>query len=249
LYDPVAGMWSPTGSLSTARSGHTATLLPNGKVLVTGGLEGGPGGLYYSVAASELYDPAAGTWSPTGSLSTARSGHTATLLPNGNVLVAGGDFVSSPNPFYVIAASELYDPAAGTWSPTGSLSTARSGHTATLLPNGTVLVAGGSGTGPIAASELYDPTAGTWSPTGSLSTARSSGYTATLLPNGKVLVAGGWGGTGPIAASELYDPAAGTWSPTGSLSAARDFHTATLLPSGVVLVAAGAILASAELYW
>src|SRR5205823_11552805 len=131
------------------------------------------------------------TFVVTGSLATARagqpSGHTATLLPNGNVLVAGGGDIDGIHP-----SAELYDPASGTWSATGSLATPRSGHTATLLPNGKVLVAGGGDGSILASAELYDPASGTWSATGRVATARF-GYTATLLPNGKVLVAGGEG--------------------------------------------------------
>ena len=109
------------------------------------------------------------------------------------------------------------------WSATGSLGTARDDHTATLLPNGKVLVAGGeNGSGALASAELYDPATGTWSATGSLATARDY-HTATLLPNGKVLVAGGFNGSGDLASAELYDPATGTWSATGSLATARDF--------------------------
>src|SRR6266478_8008026 len=122
-----------TGSLNTGRYWHTATLLPNGKVLVAGGYDG----VNYLTSA-ELYDPATGTWTATGSLDTARYRHTATLLPNGNVLVAGG--VNSSGS---LASAELYDPASGTWTAPGSLGAARAAHTATLLPNGKVLVAGG----------------------------------------------------------------------------------------------------------
>ena len=111
---------------------HTATLLPNGKVLVAGGYNGG------ALTSAELYDPASGTWTATGSLNTARYDHTATLLPNGKVLVAGGISNGSD-----LTSAELYDPASGTWTATGSLNTARYEHTATLLPNGKVLVAGG----------------------------------------------------------------------------------------------------------
>ena len=162
---------------------HTATLLPNGKVLVAGGYDGNS----VALASAELYDPASGTWTATGSLATARDGHTATLLPNGKVLVAGG-LDSSQVAF---ASAELYDPASGTWTATGSLATARYIHTATLLPNGKVLVAGGlTAAALLASAELYDPASGTWTATGSLATARYS-HTATLLPNGKVLVAGG----------------------------------------------------------
>ena len=236
----VRGSWVTTGSLGTARGNHTATLLPNGKVLVAGG-SNGP-----IVSSAELYDPASGSWSSTGSLGTGREYHTATLLPNGKVLVAGGyDF----NRY--LSSAELYDPASGSWSSTGSLAIARWLHTATLLPTGKVLVAGGYGSvgrGILTSAELYDPATGSWSSTGSLHTARYS-HTATLLPSGKVLVAGGAGG---LSRAELYDPATGSWSRTGSLGTARQWHTATLLPSGKVLVAGGygnlGVLSSAELY-
>jgi hypothetical protein len=189
--------------------------------------------------------PASGTWTFTGSLHTARAAHTATLLSNGMVLVAGG---FDSNLVYPSASAELYDPASGTWTPTGSLHTARAVHTATLLPNGMVLVAGGldSNLDVSAGAELYDPASGSWTITSSLNTARSD-HTATLLPEGMVLVAGG-GGSGARASAELYDPASGTWTTTGSLNLGRADHTATLLPNGMVLVAGGSNSRSAELY-
>ncbi len=129
--------------------------------------------------------------------------------------------------------------APNTWSDTGSLGTARHKHTATLLPDGKVLVVGGVGSsGYLASAELYDPATGVWSATGSLTTARYN-HTATLLPDGKVLVVGGYGSSGYLTSAELYDPATGTWSTTGSLATARDKHTATLLPDGKVLVVGG----------
>ena len=126
------------------------------------------------------------------------------------------------------------------WTPTGSMGTGRSEHTATLLPSGNVLVAGGNGT--LSSEELYDPATGTWTATGSMSTTRFQ-HTATLLANGKVLVAGGSveGGSSTLSSAELYDPATGSWTATGSLSTARRLHTATLLPSGQVLVAGGSM--------
>ncbi len=246
LIQPCAGQsgtWMPTGSLATARTAFTATLLPNGKVLVAGGSNTDA-----NLASAELYDPASGTWTATGSLGTARHFHTATLLPNGKVLVAGGSNTETN-----LASAELYDPASGTWTATGSLGTARRQLTATLLPDGKVLVAGGfASRGPSASVELYDPALGTWSTTGSLGTARDF-HTATLLPDGKVLVAGGIASGGfPSASAELYDPASGIWTTTGSLGTTRYGHTATLLPNGNVLVAGGEQItgevASAELY-
>ena len=217
LYDPSGGSWTATGTMVSPRQWHTATLLPDGKVLVAGGW-GGVLGL--PLASAELYDPSSGSWTATGNMITARADHTATLLPDGKVLVAGGDKQASPTAM-VVAAAELYDPSSGSWTATGSMGMARRGHTATLLPDGKVLVAGGSiissATGALAAAELYDPSSGSWTATGSMGSARG-GHTATLLPDGKVLVAGGWGSR-PIsfelantatAAAELYDPGSGT---------------------------------------
>jgi N-acetylneuraminic acid mutarotase len=236
---PATGpSWSNTGSLNTARnSGHTETLLLNGKVLVAGG-NGNNG----TLKSAELYDPVTGTWSNTGNLNTDRAFHTATLLPNGKVLVAGG-FSCAPPPAscFALNSAELYDPATGTWSNTGNLDTARDSHTATLLSNGKILIAGGFlNGGELNSAELYDPSTGIWSITGNLSTGREW-HTATLLQNSKVLVAGGLGTSAHLNSAELYDPATGTWSNTGNLNTAHELHTATLLPNGKVLVAAGFI--------
>jgi hypothetical protein len=191
-----------------------------------------------------------GTWSTTGIMSTARIYHTATLLPNGKVLAAGGQNGVGSGKIN-LSSAELYDPSTGSWSSTGSMNNARRQHTATLLPNGEVLVAGGGGGSLMSLAELYDPAAGTWSTTGSMSAGRAN-FTATLLPNGEVLVAGGTNGSSYPSSAELYDPAAGTWSTTGSMSVGRANCTATLLPSGNVLVAGGSsggnTSSSAELY-
>nr|WP_224243232.1 kelch repeat-containing protein [Hyalangium gracile] len=185
-----------------------------------------------------------GYWAPTGSMSHRRTSHAMALLPGGKVLVSGGRF-DEADPFEpYLHSAEVYDPAAGTWSPTGSMAEGRARHTATLLPGGKVLVVGGNN---LPAAELYDPTTGTWSPTGPMATARYY-HTAALLPGGSVLVAGGWGNSPPGTAVELYDPATNTWSQTGSMSSPRENHTATLLPGGRVLVAGGNGLRTVELY-
>lgn len=192
-------------------------------------------------------------WDFTGSLNTARVSRAATLLPNGNVLVAGGDINNNGN---ATATAEIYNPATGRWTFTGSMAVARDTSAAILLTNGKVLVAGGyPGTNdPLASAELYDSGTGVWSSTGSMNVARA-GHSTTLLPNGMVLVAGGLGANfESLKSAELYDPATGTWTLTGSLNTDRNSHTAILLPNGMVLVAGGAqglsnvSLKSAELY-
>jgi len=232
--------WSATGSLGAVRTGHTATLLTDGRVLVVGGVKPG-----LADATAEVYDPRTGTWSPTSSLATGRVYHTATRLLDGKVLVAGGQHLTDgsggPGPA-IPATAEVYDPAKGTWSLTGSLSMGRIEHTATLLPDGKVLVTGGVGedTNASEGAEVYEPRTGTWSPTGPLSVERTT-HAAVLLPNGKVLVAGGFSGD-PTQGStaEVYDPGTNTWSLTGSLARYHGADlAATLLADGKVLVTGG----------
>jgi hypothetical protein len=249
----TGGTWTATGDLGTPRSGHTATLLPNDQVLVAGGVRLGEG--FVPLASAQLYHPAIGSWQRIANMNHTHFDHTATLLTNGQVLVAGGVGCNSASSLSRCGPSELYDPTTRTWTDTGSLRRARWSHTATLLPNGQVLVAGGQNNKrDFPSAELYDPATGVWTATGSMATARFS-HTATLLPNGQVLVTGGFMfGTGTLATAELYDPATGVWRATSSMATARWHHEATLLPNGQVLVAGGlaelssTYLASAELY-
>ncbi len=245
LFDPTVGMSIGTGSMTTPRESHTATWLPNGRVLVTGGDDGSS-----ALASAELYDPVTGAWSATGPMTTNRTSHTATLLPSGKVLVTGGIYDVVGDVVPTLASAEMYDPVAGTWSATGLMTTNREFHTATLLPDGKVLVAGGTDLtfmGPMARAELFDPVTGTWTNTGSMNVPRSS-HTAILLANGQVLVVGGAADyhTSPIA--ELYDPRTGVWRKTGSMAVQRDPITATLLPNGKVVVTGGYPDGSSELY-
>ena len=197
LYDPSTGTFTQTGSMAVGRFLHTATLLPNGKVLIVGGVLTSLTG---PVATAEIYDPATGTFTVTGAMATARQQHTATLLADGRVLIAGGATSTGPGDLQATATVEVYDPAAGSFSVTGSMAEARTYHTATLLPSGKVLVAGGGNENSTA--EVYDPATGSFSITGGMEIGRS-GHTATLLPNGSVLVAGG-GIFAGLASAELY---------------------------------------------
>jgi hypothetical protein len=238
----VAATFTTAGSMKIARSGHAATLLLSGKVLVTGGGNGAPD------PTAELYDPATGRFGATaGNMTKARSRHTATLLnlsnpsaPNyGKVLIVGSGDTSA----------ELYDPVASTFAATGSLNHARTSPTATLLNTGKVLIVGGSTTANDATAELYDPASGTFSFAGN-TTAVRSGHTATLLLDHSVLIAGGSG----TASAELYDPTRGIFVPTvGDMTEPRSGHTATLLGTAANAVQSGYILiigtdGSADLY-
>ena len=250
---PVSGTSNPftvngfcaTGNSNVARDNPTATLLPGGTVLVAGGAtDQGPA----AVAQAEIYNPGNGTFTAiTVHLIDPRTNHTATLLNDGTVLFVGGQSLST-----YLATAEIYTPTPtpGTFtSTTGALITPRAGHTATLLADGTVLIAGGISTGNtvLASAELYDPATKTFTAVGAMHSARIQ-PTATLLANGKVLIA-----TGLNNSAELYDPVTTSFSTTGPLMTARQNPSATLLPNGKVLIAGGLIngstgIGTAELY-
>lgn len=225
LYDPGTGSWTPTGSMGTARSWHTATLLGNGKVLVAGGTNENDT-LSFGLASAELYDPGTGMWTAAKDMTQVRSSHTATALGDGRVLVVGGSCGCDEG---ISATAEVYDPTTGSWTGAGSLSAPLEGFTATLLPDGRVLVTGGMDTRPVnasdapasAAAELYDPRTDRWESTVDMVQVRT-GHSAALLPDGTVLVAGGisvrgsYSGetpshnTGWLYSAEVYDPGSGT---------------------------------------
>jgi hypothetical protein len=304
---PAAGSrFALTGSMAAVRTGHTATLLKDGRVLIAGGSPkawNSP-----SLASAELYNPTTGKFTATGSMHVARANHAATLLKDGRVLITGGHDSSdttiqhtpAPGRVWAPESAELYDPSTGKFTLTGSMTEAREDHTATLLGNGRVLVTGGwdcsagISCDSLMTGEIYDPSAGTFSsigpaPQGTLATLLKDGrvflaadiegclvrlydpvagefdYTApglsddsacdtpgaaghasgalTLLEDGRVLVTGGYMGTGPgttlVAAADLFDPSTGLLSSTAPMARARDGHTSTLLPGGHVLVAGG----------
>jgi hypothetical protein len=235
--------WTGTGSMVVARSGHTATLLPDGKVLVAGGFDvtkaPGVGGSPQIVATAELYDPSTGTWSATGSMIETRQGHTATRLTNGTVLVVGGYRNAipgrderGPEP---LNTAELFDPGTGTWSATGSMSSPFANHGAALLPTGKVLVEYGDFF--IFSAELYDPSAEKW--TAIWSPDIGGFVAATLLADGTVLT------TFELRDTALFDPATESWTYMSGSGIFGAGGTATLLDDGTVLVAGGSTVSAA----
>jgi hypothetical protein len=259
VYDPATGTFSPTGSMTTARDFETVTTLRDGRVLVVGGLDADN---QHQLVSAEIYDPATGKFTLTGSIHTARQFHTATLLADGRVLIAGG-FDTNPyvstNTAVLLAyhrqpavtdepwtmtntqgqlnSAEIYDPATGRFTPTGSMTAARDQQTATLLSDGRVLMIGGSSG--VATAEIYDPKTGKFSRTGSLKAGRWL-HAATLLADGRVLVTGGRSTNDSIYSSaEIYDPRTGKFTAAGSMAIQRQEHTATLLSDGRVLIAGG----------
>ena len=250
LFDPSTNTWSPVPDMSRERIQHAATLLPSGKVLVTGGLDAQNA----RIATAELYDPATNTWSSAGTLAHARDSHSATLLQDQTVLVAAG---TGPiqRPFVTVnghlSSAEIYAPGSNTWTSTsaadceeesedsnappapGCLATPRTGHTATLLADGTVLAAGGINLDRDGSAEIYHPVSRTWSSAGTMSTPREL-HVATLLKDGRALIVGGWnayGGVGTLASAEIYVPIP---PPPGTLSVLRTgTGTVTSNPSGI----------------
>jgi hypothetical protein len=254
LYDPDSGTFAPTSDMTTSRSGHTATLLPDGRVLIAGGTSSQA---FIPGNSAEIYDPSTGTFAVTGNMIFGRVCQQANLLGNGTVLIVGGSGATGQVP-----SAEIYDPATATFTATGAYASDTSGFNtcqggvSTLLPNGKVLIVWET-----SAAELYDPNTGLFTSTAmSIGPCYCDGMpTATLLSTGKVLVAGGEDDAGIHTNTELYDSSVGTFTSAGNMTMGRVAQTATLLPDGTVLLAGGqadscplsgryCTVASAELY-
>jgi WD40 repeat protein len=226
------------GTMATPRAGHTATLLPDGRVLIAGGFGDG----FAALASAELYDPSTGTFSPTGDMTTTRGGHTATLIANSKVLIAGG--VTDARTRTTLGSAEIYDPSTGTFATTGNMISGSNWSRSVLLPDGRIFIAA-DGNG-----EIYEPATGTFVLTGAYSSPTLQVDTAALLPDGRVLVVG-CAAQCSVGTTELFDPKSGTFSPTGARVAWSSISTATLLTSGTVLLLEGndsALPDDAEIY-
>ena len=240
------GSISSGATMLEPRSGHSATLLPDGRVLIAGGMRRNQD--FYRSA--ELYDPATGKFQLTGEMNQRRVGQIAVLLHSGKVLVAGGWAGNGGTD-----SAELYDPSTGKFIAISRMTSRRGRPSATLLPSGDVLIAGGEAVEDesLASAEIFRAATLTFQPTGLMHHARVA-HTATLLNDGRVLLTGGYAG-GVSASAELYDPKRGTFTETGGLATPRCKHTAGLLPDGRVLIAGGSNnrgwngnLNSAEIY-
>lgn len=252
LYDPELGSFVPSGNMTVAREAETATLLRNGFVLVAGGNTGA--GLHTTLASAELYDPATGAFRETGSMTTPRQGHTATLLSDGRVLITGGTY----NAVDALASAEIYSPATGRFTATGKMSVAREGQAATLLKDGRVLIAGGGrgktpeGYTVYSSAEIFNPATSGFAPVRAHMAFERVGQVAVLLRDGRVLLAGGKTGRAPsesperelfslapLDTAEIFDPRTETFSTVGKMARPRYLARATLLDDGTVLVAGG----------
>ncbi len=239
LFDPATETFSASGSMSIARTGHTATLLNNGTVLVTGGVNRWDG----SDATAEIYDPATGSFTRIGDMARGRAQHTASLLADGRVLIAGG-LEGNKNDFglYPTQTAEIYDPATQSFSPAGDMPDEAALHAASVLLDGTVLVTGGFVNSCPRAQTLaiFDPASNTFSARVSLPRARAA-PTATTLNDGRVLIAGGMDscnfGEGAVYdRAVVFDPATSSYSSEKAMREPRSGHSATLLADGKVLV-------------
>ena len=236
IYNASKKRFSNTGAMLEARTGHTATLLADGKVLIACGDDGTT-----SLTDSELYDPASAKFTETGAMSIGRDQCTATLLANGKVLIAGGfqllpDFSGS-----VLDTAEIYDPASGLFSPTGMMTSPRQGPTATLLPDGKVLITGGvdNNQNVLDTAELYDPVTGEFSAAGHMTTSRYA-HLAAVLGDGDVLIAGGIDNAGSsLASAEIFDANNESFGAIAAMPRDRFRVGATVLTSSTILIAGG----------
>ncbi|GAA1704233.1 hypothetical protein GCM10009745_59680 [Kribbella yunnanensis] len=249
IFDPGPRTWKGTGSLRQGRFAHTATLLPDDRVLVAGGIARRSADSHHAVRSVEIFTPSTGLWETTDAMTDPRFGQIAVPLLDDRILMVGGGVVIGPGSYGAQAMCELYDPRTGKWTPTGNLAVARKGHQATRLIDGRVMVSGGDGRGLVNweyerysqyATEVYEPGQGTWKQAGDMTSGRSH-HRDVLLPSGKVLQVGGTDDgtfdTGYRTAA-MFDPGTLEWSEAPAPAVGR-FGFATAEIGGKVLIAGG----------
>ncbi|MEO3859495.1 kelch repeat-containing protein [Acrocarpospora sp. B8E8] len=246
LYDPATRRWTATGVVSQPRDGFRhPVVIGGGKVLIAAGTNEHA---TFDYDSAEVYDPATGQWTTTGSVATSRRNGVLLALHDGRALIATGAH-GLPDGNRFLNSAELYDPATGQWTPTGSLQARREGAAGVVLRDGRAMVVGGFACCDtwLPVTELYDPASGTWSRVGDLPSGRA-GATLVLLNDGKVLIVGGTDASGtPLTEALLFDPATGRWTPTGNMRLARNSAQAVAMSDGRVMVAGGGPLPT-EIY-
>jgi hypothetical protein len=253
VFDPSTLAWSALDPLSATRRLHTVTRLNDGRILVAGGTSGPFAYPIPPVATAQIFEPRTETWSRVPEMIEPRYFHSATLLADGRVLVAGGGAIRSASTICGLATAEIFDPVTEAWTATKPMVDQRIQHVAVRLPDGRVLAVGGTlRTGRVsytgnALCEIYDPDTDTWTPTGTMRDARQT-HQATLLADGTVLATGGNCPnliTGPVydphslSTVERYNPTSGQWTPVANLPWSRSAHRAVLLRNGKLLVFGG----------
>lgn len=247
-----AGVLVPAGAMHSARAAHTATALPDGRVLLVGGMTGEEN----TAAGAELYDPVSGPLTPIEPMRTPRHSHASTLLRNGTVLITGGYNAAGE----YLRSAEIFTPATNAFRSVAAMNTARAGHLAVLLKDWRVLLIGGVGDGWtfLSSAEIYDPSTASFSATGAMGVPRES-HAAVRMADGRVLVVGGHQGRRAniriYSSAEIYDPKTGEFSPAGDMNVRRHKHDAVLLHDGKVLITGGTdehdssgVYASTEIY-
>ncbi|HEV8427413.1 MAG TPA: MBG domain-containing protein [Pyrinomonadaceae bacterium] len=234
--EEAAATTTDSTTMTVERSGHTATRLADGRVLIAGGENSGG-----TLNQTEIYDAASGTFSAAANMDAARAGHSATLLTDGRVLIAGGRAGGN-----AVATTEIFDPATGSFTTGPSMSVARAGHSATLFANGRVLIVGGDAAG---SAEIFDPSTGTFTAAGDMGVARSM-HSAALLQDGRVLVVGGRDANGnELLSGEIFDtPASAFWTIDSELKVSRVGAHLRVLFDGKVQIIGGNTDASMEIY-
>lgn len=229
---PPPGRLTPAHDMLSARGGHTATVLPDFKVL----LAGGKNQRGTVLASTEIYDPTTEKFSAGPRMITARAGHISAILGDSNILIAGGAGRGGA----ALSSSEVYDYEKERFVTRSNMHSPRIRPTATVLRDGRVLVTGGeNGTTPLDSAETYDLLTGKWTLVGTMSAPRF-GHTATLLADGRVLIVGGRSVRQTVlSTAEIFDPKTNKFTPGGTLRESRFLHAAALLPGGNVLITGG----------
>jgi hypothetical protein len=253
IYDPGTAKWTTVAPMSLPRLGHSLTLLASGNVLAAGGTAAdtasgsGGGQTIRPDGTAEVYNVATNKWTTTSAaMSTPRFEHTATLLDDGRVLIAGGQGPPISGATTALKTTEIYDPAVDSFRKSNDMADARTNHTAVKLPDRSVMVVGGvggtNGDTSLATAEVFSPGDGRWTAAGALTGSRT-GHTATVFPDGRVLVAGGEsvtrGSRRSLASAEIFSLEKREWRSAGNMNCPRSEASAALLGDGSVLVVAG----------